>query len=179
MTQIYSQYRKVAPKNLAIEFGVMKSFLKIDHQEEDGLIKEMIIAATNRFEAYTNCALITQIWSVTFKFPDRFIVPIPMRPAQSIIDVDLVDCAGCYAKMPSENISLVPESGYAKFQSIPLVHLLKIHYIAGYGDVHSDVPTDIKWQIMSHVARLYENRSRNIVELLPAAEYESFKIMRL
>jgi uncharacterized phiE125 gp8 family phage protein len=179
MIKIHSQHRIKAPKALPLELAEVKHFLKIEHAEDDKLLHNLIEAVTTRFESYTNYALISQDWQVSFQRLNGLLIPIPMRPVCQINAAETLDYNGRATSMDLRNIYLDHGASCARLAIPPMGHMLKVRYTAGYGPNAQDVPAEIKALLMSHVAKVYEQRGTSIVLHLPEAEYESFKLMRL
>jgi uncharacterized phiE125 gp8 family phage protein len=179
MIPIYSQHRIRTPNTLPLELPEVKNYLKIEHKEDDELLETLIDAVTTRFEHHTSCALILQDWQVSFRKLESLSIPIPMRPAVCILEIETVDYNSRRGSLEVTNLLLEPEARTATFKHLPFGYLVKIRYTAGYGANPQDIPAEIRSLLLSHVAMLYENRASSITLQIPDTEYESFKISRL
>lgn len=132
----------------------------------DPLLTAIRKVAREMVEQYTSRALITQTWDF---FTDSFLrqIIIPKSPLTSVASLQYMDTDGNYQTLSTDDYEVIAdaEPGFI----IPALnvywpstarhpHAVKIRFVAGYGDLASDVPQGIKQAILVLCAHLYENR---------------------
>ena len=75
----------VSPSALSLPLSLVKTFLRIDGDQEEELLRLLILSATIQFEKYTGKALLKQRWSVTYRNVKNDIVILPTTPAISLV----------------------------------------------------------------------------------------------
>jgi uncharacterized phiE125 gp8 family phage protein len=141
-----------------------KLHLRVDGTEEDNLISDLIVAASQKAEEYTRRAFITQTWELAVDAVYG-VLYLPRPPVQAVEAVTLDG-----EVVAPENYALMgPEALHVK---VPLYAVnpggAVIRYKAGYGDAASDVPQAIRQAILMLVGHLYEAREGQA----PQVEYE-------
>ena len=150
-----------------ISLAEAKAFLRVAHDDDDGVITALIAGARVHIEAQTRRALITQDWRLVrdvWPADGRLLVlPAPLREfsaariirrdaSEHSVDLDLfiVDKAGAPAVLAftpgTLPISDRPAAG------------IELDIEAGYGDAPADVPEPLRQAIRLLVAHWYENR---------------------
>lgn len=147
-----------------------KSFLRIEHNDEDSEIWNLIVAARDACEQYTGRSLITQNWQVKYDHFPRFCdyMNLYKGPIQSITTLKEHDSAGNTNTISSDIYHLTSKHNNGritlKYNQIWSTTVLQnrngveINYVAGYGDNPEDVPFMIRQGILAWVAHAYENR---------------------
>jgi len=75
----------IHPTEEPIELSEAKTHLRVEIDDDDGLIQGMIKAARENCEAVTHRALITQTWKYYLdKWPDKDYIELPLPPLQSV-----------------------------------------------------------------------------------------------
>lgn len=85
------------PSTALVELADVKSHLRVDHSNEDGLIGIYIAAATSYFDGYSGIlgrALRSQVWQLTLDSFPSGPIRIPLGPVKSIDAVKYFDPAG-------------------------------------------------------------------------------------
>ena len=157
----------------------VKTYLRIDHSDEDTLISEMIAAVRMVAEDQINKSLITQSWKVVYDDNTPSLVDLPHGPVQSITSVKVVaeDAGETTINAATYHVNAL---GDLVFESTPSGHRIVIEYVAGYGDAVSDVPTDIRHSLLMHVAQLYEFRDTTVAPPMAAQLiYNHYREVRL
>lgn len=155
-----------------------KTFLRIDGDDEDALLTDMIAAARLAAEEQTGKSLITQSWQIAFDSSPPPVVQLPFAPIQSVTSVITLDEAG-------DETVISPSHYYLNaleelvFNAIPMGHMVRIRYVAGYGDAASDVPTDMAQAMLLHVAHLFEHRDSMTPPLAAQLCYANYREVRL
>lgn len=140
-----------------VSYADMKDQLRIDSDDERGLITNYIVAARIYAETETQMTLIQrQVLLERYSTePPVPWVPLPRGPVVSIDNV-----------VDENNVTIDP-SRYALRRIgtvdylywINMVWPANVTYTTGFGDDATDVPQDIRTAIMLHVTHLWENRS--------------------
>ena len=152
--------RTVPPDlNLPIDESVAKLHLRVDHNDDDVYIRDIIDAAIEAVEGELSGAIMTQTWQETI---ERFRSGHRLRlgPVQQVQKVeefdndsyiwDTLDLSGFYVE--SDIVYIRPQT------SISLDTRHRITYVAGYGDGALDVPFSIRQAILLVMSDLYESR---------------------
>ena len=154
---------------LALSLSDVKTHLRVDFNEDDVYLTNLIKTVTLRFEKITNKDLITKTYKTFLDlFPISSIpITIPRSKVQSIISIQYYlnnvlttfDSSNYYFD-ESNNLSNIylyenkyfPESiDYRK-------NCITINYTSGFGSTASSIPFDIKQMLMEYIAYLYKNR---------------------
>lgn len=157
-----------------------RHFLRIDGDDEDALLADIIKSARILAEEITAKALITQSWTIQYErdVPQR--IWLPYLPVQAIISV------ACYSE-DEELLNTLPDSAYhlnarkdtLVLESAPQGPLLRVAYRAGYGDAASNVPQPIRHALLMHVAALYEQRDSLTPPAASMSLYHCYREVRL
>lgn len=155
-----------APAVKPIEVEDIEAQTRATLTDEYDLVDAYISAITEKAEAYTRRALITQTWELVLDcFPLREIA-LPLNPLQSVTSIKYYDANGTLTTLANTeytvDIDSVPARiipAYQKVWPVTLNHpgTVIIRFVCGYGTA-SAVPESIKAWINMNVASLYENR---------------------
>ena len=144
-----------------------KQHLRVEHDDDDALISDLVTAARIHVEASTRRALITQTWR--HYLDDRpqggqlVLSPSPVRSVTSVTVHDgdgltsLVDPTGYVVDIVSVPCRLRFRAGAVLFPRREL-NGIEIEYVAGYGDTADDVPMPLRQAIRRFVNHWYEHR---------------------
>jgi len=163
--------RTVAPAARPVSLGDMKSYLRVDHDDENPRIEEMIAAATAKIDGYhgeLGRALITQTWRVDYdRFPADRRLELPIDPIIAI-DVKYSDADNVEQTLSPSSYSAVVDSRGAFVQILDSVagwpatydrpDAVRVTIVAGFGATGADVPEDLRHAIRRTVAYWFENR---------------------
>lgn len=144
-----------------------KKHLNLDHTDDDAYIEDLIAAATDAAQAFTNRQFITAtlIQRLDY-FPDEIRVPRP--PLIAVASIAYVDSAGASQTLAASEyqVDTAQQPGrirpaYGKYW--PAVrsdtyNVVTVTYTAGYGATAASVPKRIRQAIKAIVAMLYEHR---------------------
>ena len=156
-----------APAAEPISLAEAKAHLRIDADDEDALIGQLIVAARMFAERNLGLALITQGWSYFLDFwPRSSCVTLPTSPVQSVSAVILHDGAGGSTTLDADDYAVDVLSQPARLvlngATPPVVaralNAFEIAFTAGYGDAASDVPAPIRQALNLLVAHWFERR---------------------
>lgn len=164
------------PEDLPVTLEECKAHLRVDHDDEDSLIKAYLQAAIGHLDGWTGIlgrCLSEQEWRQDFdKFERRLC--IPLWPVQEIKSVTWRDPQGQMATVGTSNYILRSNAmgAYVQFDhdySFPTnlyeTAAVSVTFVAGYpmtdpeeGDPESTVPAPIKAAILLLVGHWYKNR---------------------
>lgn len=163
-----------------------KTHLRILHSEDDTYIATLIAAARSRVEIETQRSLITRTYElVGDSFPASSTIALPMPPLRSVTTIKYYDSTGTLSTFASTNyrvdtysapgrVELVSGSSWPTTQERQ--NAVEIVYVAGYGDLPTAVPAEIRQAILMLVAHWYGFREpvamgAPISEVPKAVEY--------
>jgi len=188
---MYDLILLTAPTIEPVTLQEAKRHLTIEHNNDDTLIKNLLIpAATQAAELRTHRAIITSSWTLTLDcFPDGSCgIAIPKGQFQSLdtithYDADLTSTsmtpASTVYELGSEDYKIItPVSGWDS-TAVKVV----ITFTAGYGATVATVPEGLRQAILIMVAHYYEQRefvsSGMPVHLIPESADVMFLNYRL
>lgn len=125
-----------------------KSFLRIDHDDENDLIETLIRSARERLEDRLNVAMIER--SMRLERSEGGDIALPRWPVSSVDDVSIdgLNTTAFTAKLLSRPAQVMVSSGAP----------VTIEFTAGYGTERSDIPAPMRQAILLLVAHGYEHR---------------------
>ncbi|MFH3480576.1 head-tail connector protein [Xanthobacter variabilis] len=142
-----------------------KSFLRIDHDDEDALVDALIAAARRMVEAATGRVLLEQTWRFTREaWPLSGVIPAPVAPVRTIVSAIVSLADGHTVEVPEGVLSLKADRAPA------LIHVdlarapqpgaggIAITITAGYGATAAAVPADLMQAVRLVMAHFYEFR---------------------
>lgn len=163
------------PNSLAVDVEEVARFLRIDiSNEELASVSNLIMAATDVVENYTQRSLLTQKWELGINvLPSRIRLPRP--PVQKIekIEVGTFVVDSSSYKLYDENMLV------CSFEMSNVNDDIVVTYVAGYGE-SEDIPSDIRQAIVMLAGYMYENREGS--EVLPAVVKEllsPYKVLKV
>jgi uncharacterized phiE125 gp8 family phage protein len=156
-----------------------KSFLRVEHDDDDDVIAALIAGARIHVEAQTRRALITQSWRlVRDAWPTDGRIDVRPSPLQSLDVVRVYDGGGEAAVLDLQgfivdaaNAALV-FAPWSPAQPGRAAAGIELDVTCGYGDDPADVPEPLRQAIRMMVAHWYDNRAvaamGQAVAMLPA-----------
>ena len=105
-------------------------------------------------------------WQLTV-WRDQKEQALPKRPVQSLDGISLIDAADQTEIAPIEDFQLLADSqvplivARSCFPNIPLGGSVEILFTAGFGELWSDIPSDLAQAMILLAAYYYENRNGN------------------
>lgn len=162
-----------APAAQPVSLERAKAHLRIDSTDEDIAVQGMLDAATQMIdgpEGNYGLALITQTWDLwldEFPYCSGVAIELPLRPVQSVTYLKYTDSDGVLQTSDSadyllDNKSnppvLVPAYSTNWPSTRDIGNAVNVRFVAGFGDVASDVPPRIVQAILLTVGHWYENR---------------------
>ena len=165
---------KIGPALEPVDLTTVKDHLRVDSDDDNGLITSLITVARRYAEKYQNYAYITQTWELWLDgWPDANYLKIPLPPLQSITAIKYYDTANKEAPFEDSKyfVDTKNEPGrivLAYGKTWPTATLrpangIYIEFKAGYGDAANNVPEEIKQAIKMIVGDMYEHRENTII----------------
>ena len=157
------------PTEEPIEINEAKQHLRIDGDEDDNLILNLITIARQNAETVTRRAMITQTWAYYLdEWPDVDYIELPYAaPLQSITSLKYTDYAETVTEVTATDYETdtYREPGrlvlaYGESWPTATLHVtspIEVIYICGYG-TPDDVPLPIRQGMLMDIADLFENR---------------------
>ena len=168
-----------------------KTFLKVDVSDDDTLIDNLIAAATESCQIYTNQYFIDTVVTQYCDSWEEF-YSLYKSPVDSITSVKYYDSDDSLQTLSSSNYILDATSKPARIGisvdgSLPnlssRINAVEVKYTVGYGTASTDVPEGIRTAIILTVGNWYENRQsvitgRTATELPLSSQYllDQYKI---
>ncbi|MGL4371416.1 MAG: head-tail connector protein [Alphaproteobacteria bacterium] len=140
-------------KELPVSMEMAKTYLRIQHEEEDALVEHLIKTASEWIQESTGKSLLHQKCQYTHANQHFF---LPYGP---VCDVTEVKVKGKI--LEAEHYSLDMAKGFIALE-LPLFRRsstkVTVTYKAGFGEKPEDIPEAIRNAILTAIAYLYENR---------------------
>lgn len=147
----------------------LKTFARIDGDDEDSLLESFIQSVRIAIEEYIWQALIEQSWSVSFDWWPGEVVELPRSPLLSVDSIVAVGEDGTETVYSSSNYYVVTDSMPGKVviksgASLPtnnnrMTGGFKINFTCGYGSAASSVPAPLRTAVMQWATAVYEMRA--------------------
>lgn len=136
-----------------IELSEIKNFLRIDFNDDDNLLKELLKSATKQCELYISQSLSKKTYKFSIYSITNNILKLPYPPIISITSVNIVDKNN--NSIEYTNFTLDPISSSLIFKNLPSnFYRVDMTYKSGY----SEIPNDIKQGLLFHISKMYEDK---------------------
>lgn len=167
-----------APASEPVTLEEAKIYMRIDNDNEDALIGDLIVAARMTAEEWLKRSLITQSWKLSYddncglfartrNEPWVYdMVRLSMGPVTEITDVSVFDREDNSTSLDSASYYLNASKDELVLTSSVSGIRVEISFDAGYGDA-GDVPRAIKQGMLAHIASMYDNRGSDGDMALP------------
>ena len=160
--------RTVPPTTEPVTLAMAKAHLRVDDNEEDPLIAQVIEAAREWCEDFQRRSFCSQTWRLTLdEFPSCDVIELPRPPLASVSSITYVDSDGATQTLSSGDYTVDTDSepgrvilGYDESwpstRDVP--NAVTITYVAGYGANDSFVPAKVKQAMLLLIGHWFENR---------------------
>lgn len=155
----------VGPEAEPLSVADAKTFLRVTHDDDDGVIAALIAAARAQIEAQTRAALITQTWRVGLDaWPRNGRISPRIAPLQSLAAARVFDADGMSRALDVDRFVVDRAAGVvtAPAWSLPVPGRaqggVELDLVAGFGDGAADVPELLRHAVRTLVAHWYDNR---------------------
>lgn len=163
-----------APATAVMTVAEAKTFLRVDHSDDDTLIESLIASSTRAAENHCQRAFITQTWNLYLdSFPhDGAPIRIALPPLQSVSSITYVDINGATQTWGASNyqvdakrqpgmVVLAPNVAYPSTQ-FGVINAVTVTFLAGYG-VAAALPADLLQALRWMVSDMYAHRENTVV----------------
>ncbi len=150
------------PAEEPLTLAEAKLYLRVDHDEEDAAITQMIVAARQAAEHYLKRTLVSRQWKLIYACTLPMHVRLPMGPVTSVASMSVVDEDDVSATVDEELYALNASRTQLCISQAITGYRIEIIYTAGYGNAAS-VPASIKQGMLAHVEAIYEGRGEAFV----------------
>lgn len=158
--------RTVAPACEPVSLEEAKLYLRVDSDEDDTLIDDLITASRMMAEQWLRRSLITQTWKLAYDDGIAERVWLPMGPVSAITSLAVVSSNDSSQTIDSDAYWLNAAKTELTMNSALIGFRVEISYTAGYGAA-ADVPKPIKQGMLAHMAAMYDNRGDLANTVLP------------
>lgn len=149
----------------AITLEETKRRLRIDGNDDDQTLTELIASATDFIERDIGLALVTQTWRFYVDpLPVDHAVPVRPHPVRNVVSVMAYDRSGTAQEVSQDQyfFNTVTQPArlrfLASFDTTCADNGIEIDVIAGFGDSGADVPDSLKQALFALLAHWYEFR---------------------
>ena len=165
-----------APTLQLINVSQAKKFCRIDDDDSDAILTDLIAGAVSTAEAFLQMSLLPTIWRYTLDgFPACIVLPIGPVLTTDALAITYVDSAGASQPLASSDYQIrLGESaeispGYSK--SWPATQpgtydAVTVTFTAGYASAAA-VPAAIKQGVRLIIGDFYENRENTVLGVTP------------
>ncbi|BET28642.1 hypothetical protein wCauATS_08440 [Wolbachia pipientis] len=151
-----SVQRKSKPESFPVTLEEVKSFLRIENNQDDKLISDLIFMATDYAEWHMEKSLVKQTWQVSYEDYVSRRIYLSYGPVSKIVLATAMMSKNQEKRTLKYYFSDV--GGYVEFFNCLNAIRVDVVYEAGY----DNVPEQIKLGIMRHVSALYKNRESEV-----------------
>ena len=161
-----------------------KDFLKVDTTADDTLIDNLIKAATQSCEEYTNQYFLD---TLVTQYSDNWleVYRLYKSPVSTLTHIKYYDSSDTLQTLAAsnyilDNVSKPARIGLAVDGELPTladrINAVEVKYTVGYGENSTDVPDGIKQAVLLTIGNWYENRQtvitgRTATELPLSSQY--------
>ena len=165
-----------APPIEPVTLAGAKEFLRVDHEDEDALILDMIRAARERVEEMARLSLITRRRQLTTTRICTSGIYINHGPVKAVHSVSIIEAGGAVVDIPiSElriNLRASPVNVLVRKRELFSDYAadgtaLTIDFDAGYGNEKEQVPMQLRQAVLLLLAQHYEHREGVVSRPVP------------
>lgn len=191
------------PASEPVALADVKTFLRVDGNDDDAILTSLIASARRMGEEYTKRAFLTQTWKLVMdRFAERVVMPLPgiytapppfvidgsqsiqlsRQPIQSITSVKTTDSDNVQTTVSVATYTfdtatgrILLNEGYSWPTDLRGLSAVEINFVAGWTSA-ATVPEPIKQAIMQHVAASYTNKVCADIPAGALALYDPFRL---
>lgn len=160
-----SAYCLTAPAVEPLSVADAKTFLRVEHGDDDAIIAALVAAARHHVEALTRSGLITQTWRLVLdRWPGNGRVTPRLNPLRALAAARIYNESGVTSAIDVAGFVIDRAAGViaAPGWSLPVpgrsVAGIELDIEIGFGDAAADVPPTLLQAIRMLVGHWYENR---------------------
>jgi uncharacterized phiE125 gp8 family phage protein len=165
-----------APAVEPLSLDEARSFLRVEHYDDDDTIAALVAGARLHVEAQTRRALIAQGWRLSLdRWPDDGRLAVRPAPLRALTAARVYDEGGTAHAIDAQAFVLDLANSALAFApwALPVpgrsVAGIEIDVVCGYGEAANDVPEPLRQAIRLLAAHWYENRGVVAPGAAPAA----------
>lgn len=167
----------VPPASEPLSLADAKTYLRVEHGDDDELIAALLSAARNAVELATRRALITQTWRIVLdRWPASGRIVSPVNPLRTLAAARVLAADGAPAVLDTDDFTLDTASvpGVLAFERANVAQPgralagIELDVTAGYGAA-ANVPPPLVQAIRLLIAQGYEQRDEVRADALPDA----------
>lgn len=152
--------------------------MRIEHAAEDALLTTLIRAAREAAEHLLNISFITQTWQYVVTNAATTCVSLPFGPVIAVTQLHMREREDADWSMVSSDAYHLRGDVLHLVSTASVTLDMRITYTAGFSGDAQDVPAQLCYALLQHVAMLYESRgSAMVVDASPV--YASVREVRL
>jgi uncharacterized phiE125 gp8 family phage protein len=153
------------PDSEPLSVADAKSYLRVEHDDDDAVVAALIASARHHVEALTRTGLLTQTWRLVLdRWPEGGRIKPRLGPLRGVTAARVYNESGAGASLDLDRFVIDEAAGViaAPGWSLPLpgraVRGIELDIEIGYGDTPADVPQILLQAIRMLVAHWYDNR---------------------
>lgn len=151
------------PASEPLSVADAKSYLRVEHDDDDAIIAALIASARHHVEALTRTGLLTQTWRLTLDgWPESGRIKPKLGPLRSLVAARVYNESGTAISLDLDRFVIDETAGViaAPGWSLPgrAVGGIELDLEIGYGATPADVPQVLLQSIRMLVAHWYDNR---------------------
>ncbi len=173
-----------------LPLALVKSHLRLTHDDEDETLTRLMAAARRVVESRTGLSLVAEGWSLFLdRWPPDGVVPLPRYPVIAVSRVLVhgeeaaaeIDPAHYWLDRASRPCRLVMRAGRALPPPGRAVNGIDIAFTAGFGETAAEVPADLTEAMLLMIGQWYAHRGDEdfAPSLQAAAILHQFREVRL
>lgn len=150
-----------------VDLAYAKQFLRVDGNDEDALIADLISTTRHQVESMISRTMVMRSFRYLGVIPNAYCLSLPRPPLLVVTSVSLYDAHGQSVIVPATDyivnarrdpgeFSLKHGKTWTDYIDIPTE--IEIEFSAGYGASADDVPLPLKQALLLLLAQHYEYR---------------------
>lgn len=145
-----------------VSLGAFKDYLRVTHDDEDGVIGAMLTAASRAIEARAGLALLPQGWRLTLDAAPEDVLFLPLAPCISVDAVSVTGPGGETSAVGPEFYEFAPGAPGRLRRAAPWPPVgprldgVRIDFTAGHA---GDIPAPLLQAVKALAAHFYEART--------------------
>ncbi len=158
-----------------IDLAEIKNFLRIDFDDDDNLLKELLKTAVKQCELYISKSLSEKNYKLSVYECATNTLNLPYPPVISVNSITIIDKYN--NNIEYTNYLLDTISNKIIFRNLPNnFYRIDIIYTSGY----TKIPDDIKQGILFHISKMYEDKvGYSPIPKASLGIYKNYKTMRI
>lgn len=176
--------RLSAPLAAVLTLEEVKRHLRIEHDDDNAYLTDLIAQSTDHLESVSGLRLITQTWRQYLDaVPKGRCLRLAVQPVQSIMEMRVYGETGSPQTVSPVNLELDRVSSpprlvvHEAVQPARAVNGIEIDIEAGFGDTPADIPDSLRRALLLLVGHAYEFRGAVPLEQQPACEPHGFRTL--